>query len=157
MQSRVANLVILFHAGVTEASLEASAGAPRGVQQPRGIESPRFSVLRAHLQGLVLGKPGQGGPTTSSSSAAKGAAWRPMQSSVPRPQRPAGSGVAHAPLLLHTTTPIENGRALDVEFGTGPGPEMQVQMRFLSPHLSALWRQRIGTHGRLCWIRSRMH
>ena len=89
-------LVISSHAGVTEASLEASAGAARDVPQLRVIESPRFSVLRAHLQGLVLGKPGQDGPS-SSSNGAKGAAWRPMQSSVPRPQRPAGSGAAHAP------------------------------------------------------------
>ena len=95
VQSRDEPLVISSHAGVTEASLGASAGAARDVPQPRAIESPRFSVLRAHLQGLVLGKPGQDGP--NSSSGAKGAAWRPMQSSVPRPQRPAGSGAAHAP------------------------------------------------------------
>lgn len=85
------------HAGAMEASLEGSAHAAQDGHQPRMVESPRFSVLRAHLQGLALRKPDMNG-NSSSGGGANGAAWRPMQSSVPRPQRPAGSGAAPARL-----------------------------------------------------------
>lgn len=87
--------VILPNAGISEAGQDASADAAGDRSQQRAVESPRFSVLRAHLQGLALRKPEQ---DASSSSSARSAAWRPMQSSVPRPQRSIGSGDSPAPI-----------------------------------------------------------
>ena len=78
--------------GISDAQPEASPGTK--AKKPPAVESPSFSVLRAHLQGLVLGKPEQ---DASSSARGSGAStWRPMQSSVPCSQRPLGSGASQA-------------------------------------------------------------
>ena len=82
----------------------ASAGAGGDGHQPRVLESPRFSALRAHLQGLALRK-----PERYESSSAASAARRPMQSSVPRPRRPAGSGAAPASSLTHFCAAATSG------------------------------------------------
>ena len=62
------------------------------------IGSPRFSVLRAHLQQAAShhqrgGDASSSSSSSSSSSGAKDPIWRPMQSSVPRSTRPLGSGI----------------------------------------------------------------
>ena len=86
--------VVLPNTGISEAGQDASADAAGDRSHQPVVESPRFSVLRAHLQGLALRKPVQ---IASSSSSARSAAWQPMQSSVPRPQRSIGSGDYPAP------------------------------------------------------------
>lgn len=76
--------------GTSDAQPEASPGT--GAKKRPAVESPRFSVLRAHLQGLVLRKPEQ---VASSGARGSGAsAWRPMQSSAPCSQRPLGAGAS---------------------------------------------------------------
>ena len=86
--------VVLPKAGISEAGQDASADAAGDRSQQQAWESPRFSVLRAHLQGLALRKPEQ---MVSNSSSAGSTAWQPMQSSVPRPQQLIGSGDPPAP------------------------------------------------------------
>ena len=96
-------LILLRHvyscrlAGASAAGLDGSAASAEGHSMSKGIGSPRFSVLRVHLQQAASHHQRGGDASNSSSSSssiAKDPIWRPMQSSVPRSARPLGSGIS---------------------------------------------------------------